>query len=221
MQRLLIFAKEPRPGAVKTRLAARIGASAACRLYAAFLSDIAAMVRTLGNVSAEWRVDGDPAALRDLAAGAALLPQKGSHLGERLSDAFEGAFCAGFGPVAVIGTDCPLMGPEHLQELYSQVQAEPDACLIPAEDGGYVALGLARPCPEAFARIPWSTGSVLDATVAALTGAGRVVKRLSPLYDVDNFTDIERLYQDLRSDPARAPATAALLRELWRTIGSP
>jgi glycosyltransferase A (GT-A) superfamily protein (DUF2064 family) len=179
------------------------------------------MLRSLEDVAVEWWVEGDPLHVPELAGSRwPLFRQADGELGRRLGAAFERAFAAGGGPVAAIGTDCPLLARCHLQELFRCVERGADACLIPAEDGGYVALALAKPCPEAFSRIPWSTASVLDATVAALRGAGRVVERLSALYDVDELPDVERLARDLALAPARAPKTAELLHSMCRVPGS-
>ncbi len=67
-----------------------------------------------------------------------------------------------------------------------------DAVFIPAEDGGYVLLGLRKPCPEIFQNIPWSTSETLSATLANAERAGRKIALMPPLFDVDTLADLER-----------------------------
>jgi len=251
MPTLLVFAKEPRPGRVKTRLAASVGAEAACALYRAFLADLAAAFRSF-EIPVAWWVDGDPEALRPflvLPAGArggpapspvrpgdeagpvhaqgpgaaALFRQPPGDLGVRLAAAFRSAFDAGGGPVAAIGTDCPLLGPGHVRKLFGAVDpgaGGADAALLPAADGGYVGLALAALAPETFVGVPWSTERVARVTAENLRQAGRRVTLLPPLYDVDEEADLARLAADLAESPERAPATAAALAGLG-LVGAP
>ncbi len=220
MRTLLIFAKEPHPGRVKTRLAASIGAEAACFLYQAFLRDIAhrfgapAGPRSSG-MGVEWWVDGSPDSLQPLVGGAALRRQVEGDLGVRLDHAFACAFRRTRGPVAVIGTDCPELTLGHVDSLFSALREKADAALIPASDGGYVAMALSRQAGEAFSGIPWSTGKVLGATTDALESGGFRVRVFSPLSDVDTPRDLERLARRLADQPSAAPETAAALAEVW------
>ncbi|MDW7712533.1 MAG: helical backbone metal receptor, partial [Deferrisomatales bacterium] len=140
-----------------------------------------------------------------------------------LQAAFADAFRRHGGPVAAVGSDCPLLGPREVEALWGCLgrrtarQAGPpptDAALIPATDGGYAAIALAAPLPEAFEGIPWSTPGVLAATLDRLRGAGRAVGVLAPLPDVDRVEDLAPLAEALTADPGRAPATAATLARL-------
>lgn len=216
---VLVFAKEPRVGRVKTRLGASLGPAAACALYEAFLEDLAGnLARLPEGVAVEWWVDGDPAVLAALAGpGAALRVQTAGDLGDRLQEAFASAFARGSGPVAAVGSDCPLLGPEHVAALWEALERGADAALIPAEDGGYAALALAAPCPGAFEGIPWSTDRVLDVTRNRLEGAGMRVALLAPLRDVDDLGDLQRLAAELARRPGAAPAAAAAV---GRALGS-
>ncbi|MEW6488339.1 MAG: TIGR04282 family arsenosugar biosynthesis glycosyltransferase [Thermodesulfobacteriota bacterium] len=211
---VLVFAKEPRLGRVKTRLAASLGAAAACALYEAFLADLArALARLPEAVDVEWWVDGDPEVLAALAGPrAALRVQPAGDLGDRLQAAFASALGAGRGPAAAVGTDCPLLGPEHVAALWEALGRGADAALVPAEDGGYAALALAAPSPEAFEGIPWSTDGVLEVTLRRLRGAGKRVELLAPLRDADDLGDLERLAEQLAGRPEAAPASAAAVR---------
>ncbi len=213
MRTLLLFAKAPEPGRVKTRLAPELGPEGACRVYRALVADLALALTALPDTRVVWSVDGDPAGLRPLlGAGATVEPQPGGDLGERLEAAMAAAFARDGGPVAVAGTDCPLLGPAEVDALFAAAEGA-GAALIPAEDGGYVALALAAPSPDAFRAIPWSTPAVLAATRAALTAVGRPPVLLPPLWDVDEAPDLARLAALLARTPRLAPHTARLLAE--------
>ena len=210
MRQLLVLAKEPRPGFAKTRLAASTGPEFAGALYRAFLADTAALLR--GRPGVRWWVDGDPEPLLALiGTGWEVRRQGPGNLGLRLEHAFAEAFGRGPGPVAVIGADCPLLSPGDLDALFEAVEERADAALVPADDGGYVALALRGLYPEVFQGIPWSTPRVLDATLASLRGAGRTAEVLPARYDVDEEGDLVRLAADLRKTPWAAPATARAL----------
>ncbi|RMG93982.1 MAG: glycosyltransferase [Candidatus Dadabacteria bacterium] len=219
MFHLLVFAKEPRPTRVKTRLMPLLGATGAARLYAAMLRDVATAVGSWPGGRTTWVVDGDPdhPAFR----GREVWPQGTGDLGDRLERAVARGFREGARTVGVIGTDCPLLGVEHLGRLFASAGAPRTASVIPAEDGGYVALALGSPCPAAFRGIAWSTPAVLSQTIEALDGAGFRVTRFPALPDVDTPEDLAKLREALRRDPRRAPHTARELGGLLREIAHP
>lgn len=206
-----IFAKPPVPGAVKTRLAADVGATRAAALAAAFLADTWALVR-----SRPWArgviasTGGLPAGLAD---GAPVWPQGDGGLDARLERIFtralEGDACAGAGAIA-IGADSPGLPVSILDDAGAALAAG-RAVIGPADDGGFVLLGLPR-CPTGLlAEIPWSDPRTRAATIARLTTHGLAPVVLAPWFDVDRAEDLVRLRALLRDDPARAPTTAALL----------
>lgn len=215
MPQLLVFARAPDPGAVKTRLAARLGDAGACRLYAAFLSDLAAELEDLRDMDVRWCVAGDAGLLAAaVGPGARIEPQADGDLGDRLAAAFRQAFARGPGPVAVVGSDSPLLAADDLRALLAAVRAPSDAALVPAEDGGYAALALGAPCDGAFRGIPWSSPETLASTRRALEAAGRRVHLLPAVRDVDTAGDLDALARDLAARPGRAPATRAALAAL-------
>jgi rSAM/selenodomain-associated transferase 1 len=97
----------------------------------------------------------------------------------------------------IMGTDCPVLSPGHLQAAARALLSN-DACLIPAEDGGYVLIGLKRWLPEVFERIEWSTARVMAQTRERLQEAGASWQELPALWDVDEAADWQRM-QLLRS----------------------
>jgi len=190
-----VFAKAPVPGTVKTRLAAVLGADAAASLHAG-------LVRHAVATAVQARVG--PVALRCLPdtshpffercrddSGVALEPQRGADLGERMLD----AFAAAGGPLLVMGADCPVLTSGHLHEAAAALEAR-DAVLIPAEDGGYVLLGLARPIPQIFAGVAWGTAAVMAQTRERLAAAGATWTELAALWDVDRPEDYARLQRE-------------------------
>lgn len=103
------------------------------------------------------------------------------------------AFAAHGGPLLLIGTDCPALTERHLAAAEAALAQGNDAVFIPAEDGGYVLIGLQRPCPEVFRDIAWSTAHVMAQTRARLLEAGLRWKELETLWDIDRPADLARL----------------------------
>ena len=177
MTTLLVIAKEPRPGRVKTRLTPPFTPWEAAQLAEAALADtLSAVART----PARRRVlvlDGAPGPW--LPAGFDVVPQCAGGLDERLAAAFAGCD----GPTLLIGMDTPQVTPELLTVDF----ADCDACFGPAEDGGFWALGLADPDPGLLRGVPMSvphTGAVQRERLAHLR-----VRQLPRLRDVDTADD--------------------------------
>ncbi len=204
-----MFAKEPVAGRVKTRLIPVLGAVGAARLYEAFLEDLGVMLDRWGGGRVTWLVDGDPA--HPSFRGREVRAQAEGDLGHRLEEAFAWAFSEGLGPVAVVGSDSPLLVPGHLDALLGAVGGPAEAAVIPADDGGYTGLALGAPCPAAFRGVPWSTGGVLVHTLGALEAAGSRVQVLPAVPDVDEPADLRRLVGRLGKRPGLAPHTARAL----------
>ncbi|MFG3099176.1 DUF2064 domain-containing protein [Streptomyces sp. NPDC048182] len=176
---LLVIAKEPRAGRVKTRLTPPFTPAEAAALAEAALADT---LHAVAAAPARRRVlvlDGAPGPW--LPPGFEVVPQCAGGLDERLADAFAG--CAG--PALLIGMDTPQVTPE----LLTVDLAGCDACLGPAEDGGFWALGLARPDPALLRGVPMSTPVTGAAQRARLRAAGLRVRDLPPLRDVDTAAD--------------------------------
>jgi uncharacterized protein len=206
---LLVFAKEPVAGRVKTRLAATIGVEAAARVYRDLLAT------TLAHAHAAWRSrivdhielwcasDGDIAFLRGIgtAFGAARYMQAGNDLGERMTHAMRDAFTR-TPSLLLVGSDCPLLEPARLAEAAASLR-EHEAVLTPAEDGGYVLVGARRELP--FAHVRWSTPYALADTTHAFTQAGVRFAVLAPVWDVDDAAGLAR-FEALRNAPAPASA---------------
>jgi rSAM/selenodomain-associated transferase 1 len=133
----------------------------------------------------------------------ALATQPGGDLGLRMLAPCEAAD----GPTIVIGTDCPALTPAHLREAAGVLRDGSDVVVIPAEDGGYVLIGLRRPQPGLFAPMTWGTDTVMAETRSRLARDGLTWRELPTLWDVDRPEDLARLRAAglmTPSPPARA-----------------
>jgi uncharacterized protein len=220
---LVLFARAPEPGRVKTRLSPLLGDEGSARLYRAFLEDAARGYLAEESWSPVLAASPD----RDHPLLVEIFPppwrretQAAGGLGERLTSAFRREAMRGGLFTVAVGSDHPALPRRRLLELLEELRAGRDAAIIPAEDGGYCAIGLSsRIAPEGvFEQIPWSSSGVMAATLGRLREAGASVTILETFYDVDRPEDIARLADDLAGrDPAAEDfprATAMALRQL-------
>lgn len=225
---LVLFARVPAPGVVKTRLVPALSEAEAARLYLAFLEDAA---RTYVAVGA-WTpvLAADPDAEDPVLASLFAPPwrretQSAGDLGDRLTAAFEREFSRGAGSVLTVGSDHPALPRRLLQEAFGRLAEDADAAVVPAEDGGYCAIGLRSivSAREVFREIPWSSPSVLAVTYDRMRALDLRVATLESGYDVDRPEDIGRLRRDLASRDSSSPdypqATARALAGLSERIG--
>ena len=186
--RIIIFVKAPRPGFVKTRLAATIGNEAACAAYCQLTENVLAHLAPLPHLEIRFTPDDAEKEITQwLSDGWTTRPQGEGDLGERMHRAFIEAK----GPAIIIGSDCPQVELSDLRTAAKTLQAH-DAVIGPATDGGYWLIGLNAPCPALFEGIEWSTGGVLQSTLAKADEAGLSVQLLRELGDVDTGADWER-----------------------------
>lgn len=192
---IAILAKAPQPGLAKTRLIPALGARGAARLQ----RDLT--LRTLhtarhagvGPVTLWCAPDAGHRFFRALqhCTGIECRDQPDGDLGRRMLAAFE--WHCPRGPLLLVGTDCPALSAADLQRSARALHEGRDAVLIPAEDGGYVLIGLRRPLPALFEGVAWSSERVLDQTRARLRGCGVRWHEAAPLWDVDRPDDLARL----------------------------
>ncbi len=190
---LILMAKAPRPGAVKTRLTPPYSAGEAAALYACMLADTAEEMASLPGVRRYlhyaprgWRADFEAAPF----AGYALRPQSGRDLGERMARAAAEAFRAGAGRVAVIGADCPALPASRIREAFRELAAGARAVLGPSADGGFHLAALAGPAPSLFGGIAWGSGTVLRDVAARCREAELPYALLRVECDVDTAEDV-------------------------------
>jgi len=194
---LLIFAKQPVPGRVKTRLSPPLSPAEAAELYGCMLAD------TIGNYSSGNQcntllffelTDGAEAFFRRTWPGLPAFPQQGEGLGDRLEHAFAAAFAMGFQVVAAIGSDSPDLPPRYVDDSFRLLEeGGTDVVFGPATDGGYYLLAMGRPHPGLFRDIPWSTDRVLERSEEAARVLGLRSVRLPLWHDLDRLEDLDRL----------------------------
>jgi rSAM/selenodomain-associated transferase 1 len=219
---LILFARAPIAGEVKTRLAAAVGAAGAARLYRAFLEDAARIYAGPGWTPVLYAdVDPDEPSLASLfGAPWRREAQATGDLGRRLAEAFRAEFARGAPAAFAVGSDHPALARRCLDELLDALSRGNDASLIPARDGGYCAIALSsRAGPEAaFDGIPWSSPDTFAKTLGRLKERGLSVAALASSYDVDRPEDLDLLREDLaRRDPGGDDfprSTAAALANL-------
>lgn len=181
---LLVIAKQPVPGRVKTRLCPPCTPAQAADLAAAALLDTLAAVSETAASSRVLVFDGDP---RDwVPAGYETVPQRGEGLGERL----DAAFADVGGPALLVGMDTPQLTRAHLESALDALAVPGvDAVLGPTFDGGYWCVGLTAPVPGAFAAVPMSTEQTYDRQLARFDDLGLSVATVERLCDVDTISD--------------------------------
>ncbi len=193
--RLIVFLKAPRPGFVKTRLAAALGPDGACAAYVDLVATLLHRLRKRSDVELRFTPDDAAGEVRPwVRPGWILEPQGKGDLGARLGRATDEAFKNGHGPVVVIGADCPEVSSRDVDkavELMAQGKAE--VVLGPARDGGYWLIAMKKPWTGLFSGIPWSTERVLVETSARAQKLGLKVKELRMLTDVDDLADWEAM----------------------------
>jgi rSAM/selenodomain-associated transferase 1 len=218
---LVVFAKAPRPGAVKTRLCPPFTPAQAAALYACMLDDVleasAALARRFDLVPV--LAVHPPEAVRELGArapGFEALAQRGPDLSARMENAAADLFARGHAPVLLRGSDSPCLGEATLAAALEAL-ATVDVALCPDRDGGYGLVGLRAPAPGLFAH-PMSTASVLRATQRRARAGGLRVAVLETGFDVDTAADLALLAEAREAGAADAcPRTLAWLdaRRMW------
>ena len=191
--RILVFARAPEPGRVKTRLLPDLSEAAAAELHQRLTRRTVqmALASQLAPVDLYCTPDTQHSFFREMAeAGARLQVQTGRDLGERMQQAFA-AVLAESDRVLLIGTDCPVMTAHYLQQALEALE-QTQVVVGPAEDGGYVLLGLRQVVSSLFTGIDWGTERVMAQTREALGRAGIRWRELETLWDIDLYQDLQR-----------------------------
>ncbi len=189
----IIFAKEPVPGQVKTRLTPPLSPGEACRLYGAFLADVLEETARIPGLECAlaYASAGAGECFRDLAPGVRQFPQEGRDLGERLVRAFAWGAAAGFQNVLIRGSDSPDLPGSLLLEARRRLASGPTQVVLgPSPDGGYYLVGLKDPQPQLFAGITWSSRAVLAETLSRARGLSLKVHLLRCWQDIDDYAGL-------------------------------
>jgi len=190
---LIIFARDPVPGRVKTRLIPALGEEGACALYLKLLQRTLTTATQCPDVAIELWVDtaAPSADMHRLAVNRSLRlqHQRGFDLGERMYHAIEDALNRS-SRVIVIGTDCPDWRASDLMHAFDLLE-ENDAVVAPAMDGGYVLIGCRRNALQLFSDIPWGSDHVFAITKSRLQSLGWRWRELPAHPDIDIETDLK------------------------------
>jgi rSAM/selenodomain-associated transferase 1 len=205
---VVIMAKLPQPGAVKTRLCPPLSPQASTALYHAFLLDKIAQVGTLK--AARPAIAYTPSTARSFFAALApdfvLVPQQGEDLGARLANGLAQLFAMGYTGVLAIDSDTPTLPTTFLQQAVDLIATpQVDVVLGPSEDGGYYLIGLRTLYRELFENMAWSTVTVVPETVRRAEAKGLKVTWLPPWFDIDTPVDLERLQTALAQTDSTEP----------------
>jgi rSAM/selenodomain-associated transferase 2/rSAM/selenodomain-associated transferase 1 len=198
------MAKAPVPGSVKTRLEPLLGADGCASLQRELIGAATEFARSTAPGAAYLAVAGD---LDDPPPGVHCIEQRGADLGERLRNATADVFAGHDGPLVVVGSDCPQLGADHAESALAELARGSDATIVPARDGGYCLIALARNTPDLLRLAPgdWGGPHVLELTLAAARAHGLDVAVLPPEDDLDTPTDARRARADSRvPEPVRA-----------------
>jgi rSAM/selenodomain-associated transferase 1 len=215
---LVIMAKAPRPGAVKTRLVPSLSPKAVSDFYCCLLDDTLALARSLKLGGVEVAImcpDTDVNELVKMAGSdMSVVAQKGEGLAAGLTSVFAHFAVGHQRRVVAFNSDSPHLPRSVLQDGFETLTAH-DVVVGPTHDGGYYLVGAKASHPKLFAGDGMGTSSALERLLSRARALELSVGFADPFYDVDVADDLTRLAAELRLAPGRAPRTAAWLRE-WK-----
>ncbi len=223
---LVLLAKAPLAGQVKTRLIGALSAEDAADLYAAFLSDTFAVMEEAAYERETVRLvlcytpAGEEEAFEKVEReGSLMLAQRGDTLGERLENCFADLFDHGFDSVVIIGGDSPTLPVENLLTAFDSLTDANQIVLGPAADNGYYLIGMRQLHPRVLEDIPWSTNEVLAVTRRRIQAANLKLIELPVCYDIDTPEELQHLRQELKEQKELARFTRRCLKEIAKRTG--
>jgi len=198
---IILMAKAPIAGRVKTRMIPALGEQGACDLYESLLDITLLTMSGIDNADLAIYWDGamdDEFLLRHQHSCVEIKPQHGNDLGERMLVACRDNIDR-YHSVVLIGADCPILNAQHINTVINHLQSETDVVITPAEDGGYVLLGMNEVYDTLFEDIIWSSESVFQQTRDKLNKLSVRWKAMPELWDIDREQDLRR-WQSLQAD---------------------
>jgi rSAM/selenodomain-associated transferase 1 len=216
---LVVMAKAPRPGMVKTRLAQSLPVEAVTELYRCLLDDTMTLARSLDTVEVAIMCPAsDVEDLTRLARGViSVVAQKGDGLAAGLTSVFAHFVAPGRLRVVAFNSDSPHLPASVLRSAFEALTGH-DLVVGPTHDGGYYLVGAKAAHPALFDDGGMSTQSALEALLARARGLRLSVGFTDSFYDIDVEGDLTRLAEELRLAPARAPRTAVWLKQWGRAV---
>jgi uncharacterized protein len=208
---LVIFAKAPIPGQVKTRLCPPLTHDEAATLHGSFVLDTLERTKAAAtrlNLPFDRYLACTPSStlaffkIMEERQGVKLIDQEGEDLGTRMHRAFEILFTRGYRHVLIVGTDVPSLPLSYYQQAL-ELLAKHDLVLGPALDGGYYLIGLNQSAPALFENMPWSTDRVLPLTRAKADSLGLRMAFLPEWRDIDRMEDLQTLIEASSLDARR------------------
>jgi uncharacterized protein len=209
---LVIMARYPEEGAVKTRLARDLGAQVTHRLYRAFIEDLAEKFGSRHRPLIWYYIPESSPFPQLFSHHFACRPQSGSSLQERMLRIFEDLLREGYKRVVVIGADVPQIPIEAVDEAFASLDAV-DVVFRPSVDGGYHLVGL-KTARDLFSGIAMSTEHVFRDTIERAVSMGLSIHILAPSFDVDTIEDVKRLRQYLAETDEPLTRTREALAEI-------
>jgi uncharacterized protein len=200
---LVIFAKAPIPGQVKTRLCPPLTEDEAATLHGSFVLDTLERTKTAvikNKLPLDRYLACAPSSthvffkIMEERQGVRLLDQVGEDVGARMSQTFETMFAKGYQRVMIVGTDVPSLPLNHYKQALAGLETH-DLVLGPALDGGYYLIGMKRAAQALFTGIPWSTDRVLTLTQEKATRLGLTTILLPAWRDIDTISDVQALIE--------------------------
>ena len=223
---IIVFAKNPVPNQVKTRLVPPLSPEQAATLYTAFLTDWCEVLAKLSDV--DLTIAYTPAeAHSDLQVligdDVLYIPQMGADLGERLASATQWATEHGYTKILLVGSDSPTLPIAYVSKAFTLLDSR-DITIGPSTDGGYYLIGfsamnIAMTVPFIFEEIAWSTADVFQQTVTRIQSRKVTLGLLPPWYDIDTAEDLAFLHAHisamrLAGETVRAVRTESLLTKI-------
>jgi uncharacterized protein len=216
---LVIMAKAPRLGSVKTRLAESLSLQAVTELYRCLLNDTIALAQTLDQ--AEIAIVCPASDVEDLSRAVAktvrIVPQTGQGLAAGLASVFTQFVSRDRQRIIAFNSDSPHL-PASVLEIAFDALETCDLVVGPTHDGGYYLVGARASHPSLFTRDGMGTANALEALLARARTLGLSVHLTDPFYDIDVEGDLTRLAEELRLAPARAPRTAVWLKQWGQAV---
>lgn len=209
LPKIIVFAKAPVPGRVKTRLCSLLDPASAAELHSAFVRDtVTSLLQISGVADIELCCDAKTSLWDDIKVPQSM--QGPGDLGERLHRVLSRTLNSGCPSATVVGADSPGLPVAYVEKfLYGGT----DAALGPTTDGGYYAIRSRRAVPGMFSGVRWSTSATLDDTMLALRRCGLSVALGDPWFDVDEPLDLLRLLE-LKNLPRHTARWLAANRDL-------
>jgi rSAM/selenodomain-associated transferase 1 len=218
---IILYAREPKPGFAKTRLAAAMGNPTAAEVYSCMLEHAIEELKKLPpgiSVTLSGATESDAVYLKSLALAFWTLEiQSGNDIGERMKMSFHAALTSGHTRALLIGSDIPDMNEELLLRALTMLDTH-DVVMGPAFDGGYYLLGLKKLVPELFEDIPWSTELVFSASRKILVREELSHAILPRRADVDDVEDLLRWVSETGASTLRKKLRSVLSRHAYNDI---